>query len=59
MVINGMPVISNPFAREIRDEFHVEKSTIKKRRRNWMVVKHHIDKPGIYLMDGRVYVAHP
>lgn len=56
---DGMRVMSSPLAREVRDEYRVERSPIRKRRRNWSVVKHHIDKPCAYVLGGHTIVAHP
>jgi len=55
---NGIPIMVNELAREVRDEFKVERNPIPKRRRGWRVVKHHIDRPGCYQMGG-TFVMHP
>ena len=54
----GLKIIAHQLAREVRDEWKVEAMPIKKRRKNWRVVKHHIDRPGAYRV-GDVLYAHP
>lgn len=54
----GMRVVSHPLAREVRDEWKVEPWPIKKHRRGWRVVKHHIDRPGCYQVGDTLYM-HP
>lgn len=54
----GVTVIAHPLAREIREVWEIEKSPIKKRRRNWRVVKNVINRPGCYMMGGVMYM-HP
>jgi hypothetical protein len=56
--LHGIKIIPHPFAREVRDEWRVERHPIPKRRRQWRVVKHHIDRPGCLLMGG-VFYMHP
>lgn len=55
----GMSVVLNPLAREVRTEHRVERNAIRKRRRNWRVVVHHIDRPGCYVIGGHTLVVHP
>lgn len=55
----GLKVVSSPYAREIRDEYRVERVPIPKRRRRWRVVKHHIDRPCAYILTGGTAVLHP
>lgn len=69
MNLFGLNIVSSPYAREIRDEYRVEPNPIRKRRRNWRIVKHHIDRPAVFMintaflsLDGRggpQLVAHP
>ena len=54
----GLQIVYSPVAREVRTWFTVERTAIKKRRRGWRVVKHHIDRPGCYRM-GNTLVMHP
>lgn len=54
----GMRVVSSLLARDVRDEFRVERNPIKKRRRGWLVVKHRIDRPGCYRVGDTLYM-HP
>lgn len=54
----GMMIVEHSLAREVRDEYRVEPHPTKKRRKNWRVVKHHIDKPGAYVSGNTIY-AHP
>jgi hypothetical protein len=54
----GLQIVSAPQAREIRDEWRVERHPIKKRRRQWRVVKHRIDRPGAYQIGDVIYM-HP
>lgn len=58
MYLYGMKVVSTPLAREVRDEWRVERHPLPKRRRQWRVVKHHIDKPGCYRV-GDTFYMHP
>lgn len=58
MMLNGVQIVSTPFAREVRDEWRVERHPIPKRRRQWRVVKHHIDKPGCYRSNDTLFM-HP
>ena len=57
-MLKGMRVVSHPLAREVRDEWKVERNPIPKRRRQWRVVKHHIDRPGCYKVCDTFYM-HP
>ena len=54
----GLKIFANPLVREVRDEWTVEPMPIKKRRRNWRMVKRHIDRPSVIQM-GDVFFAHP
>lgn len=54
----GVRVIPHPLAREVRDEWRVERHPIQKKRRNWRVVKYHIDRPGCYQV-GNTFYMHP
>ena len=54
----GLLIVPHPLARERRVEWKVEPWPIKKRRRNWRVVKHHIDQPGVYQVGNTIYM-HP
>lgn len=54
----GLKIVAHPLAREVRDEWRVEAHPIRKRRRNWRVVKHHIDRPGAYQIGNTIYM-HP
>lgn len=54
----GLKIIPHALAREVRDEFRVERHPTAKRRRRWRVVKHHIDRPGCYQV-GNVLYMHP
>ena len=56
--IGGKPIYPSEFAREVRDEFRVERMPIAKRRRNWRVVKHHIDRPGCFMTANAIFM-HP
>lgn len=54
--IYGLDVVSAPMAREVRTEWRVERHPTKKRRRNWLVVKHKIDRPGMYRSGNTLFV---
>lgn len=54
----GVRVVAHPLAREVRDEWKVERHPIPKKRRQWRVVKHHIDRPGAYQIGNTIYM-HP
>lgn len=54
----GLRIVAHPLAREVRDEWRVEAMPIRKRRNNWRVVKHRIDRPGMYQVGNTIY-AHP
>lgn len=56
--LNGMNIVSHPLAREVRDEWRVERHPIPKHRRGWRVVKHRIDRPGAYMVGTTIYM-HP
>lgn len=58
MSLLGFTIIPHPLAREVRDEFRVERCQIPKRRRRWRVVKHRIDRPGAYQCGDVIYM-HP
>lgn len=58
MYLNGMQIVPHQLAREVRDEWRVEKNPIQKRRRGWRVVKHRIDRPGAYQIGNVIYM-HP
>lgn len=54
----GVKIVAHALAREVSDEWHIERHPIKKRRKNWRVVKHHIDRPGAYQVGDVIYM-HP
>ena len=54
----GLKIIASTMAREVRDEWKVERHPTLKKRRNWRVVKHHIDRAGCYRM-GNTLIMHP
>ena len=54
----GLDIVSHPLAREVRDEWKVEAHPIRKHRRNWQVVKHHVDRPCAVQVGNTIY-AHP
>ena len=56
--IYGLDVVSAPMAREVRTEWRIERNPRKKRRRNWLVVKHQIDRPAMY-RSGNTLFVHP
>ena len=53
-----MNIVPHVLAREVRDTFTIERNPIKKRRRNWRVVKHRIDRPGAFVCGDVIYM-HP
>ena len=57
-IMFGLKIVPHTLAREVRDEWRVEKHPIPKRRRKWRVVKHHIDRPGCFQMGDTLYM-HP
>jgi hypothetical protein len=57
-MLAGMRVVPHPLAREVRDEWKVERHPTPKKRRQWRVVKHHIDRPGCYQV-GDTFYMHP
>jgi hypothetical protein len=54
----GMSIVPHRLALEIRDEWRVERHPIKKKRRNWRVVKHRINRP-CAIQCGSVIYMHP
>lgn len=54
----GVKIVPHAMAREVRDEWRVEPHPTRKRRRNWRVVRHHIDRPGAYQIGSTIYM-HP
>ena len=56
--MHGLNIVLHPLAREVRDEWRVERHPIPKRRRRWRVVKHRIDRPGAYQIGNTIYM-HP
>lgn len=56
--MHGLNIVPHTLAREVRDEWKVERHTIPKRRRQWHVVKHRIDRPGAYQIGNTIYM-HP
>ena len=54
----GMNVVSTQMAREVRTEWRVERHPTKKRRKQWRVVKHEINRPCAYQSGNTIY-AHP
>ncbi len=54
----GLKIVPHSLAREVRDEWKIEACQTRKRRRNWRVVKHHIDRPGAYQIGSTIYM-HP
>lgn len=55
---NGLNIVSHPLAVSVRFESRVERHAIKKRRRNWRVVKHRIETPCAYQSGSTLYM-HP
>ena len=58
MLVNGMRIIPNPLARDVRYEWKVEPHPIPKKRKRWRVVKHYINRPGCYVMGNTLHM-HP
>lgn len=66
-ILGGVPVMISKLASEVLEEFHVERVGIRKRRRNWRVVKHYIEKPCAYMVScidfgfsgGEILIVHP
>jgi NAD-dependent oxidoreductase involved in siderophore biosynthesis len=56
--LTGMRIVPHLLAREVRDEWKVERHPIPKKRKQWSVVKHHIDRPGCYQI-GNTFYMHP
>lgn len=54
----GVNIVPHALAIEARDEWRVEAHPIRKRRRNWRVVKRHIVKPSAYQIGNTIYM-HP
>ena len=54
----GLNIVPHALAREVRDEWKVEACKTRKRRRNWRVVKHHIDRPCAWQIGNTIYM-HP
>ncbi len=54
----GLTIVPHLLARDVRDEFRIQCCCIRKRRRNWRVVKHRIDKPSAYQCGNTIYM-HP
>ena len=57
-MLGDVKIVPHALAREVRDEWMVEAHPIKKRRRNWRVVKRCIDRPGAYRVGNTIYL-HP
>ena len=58
MMWDGMNIVPHPLAREVRDEFRVERAPGRPRRRRWVVKAHRIDRPCAFVMGGTVFM-HP
>lgn len=54
----GLDIVPQPRAVRVTFEHRVERHPTKKRRRNWRVVKHRIEKPCAYQVGRTVYM-HP
>lgn len=54
----GLKIVPHFLAREIRDEYRMERSAIPKRRKAWRVIKHRIDRPCAFQAGNTIYM-HP
>lgn len=55
----GLNIVSHPLALEVRTEFKVAQwGLVRKRRRNWRVLRIEISRPGCYQSGNTLYV-HP
>ena len=54
----GFDIIVNPFCETVKVSYELRRNAIKKRRRNWSVVRVQTTEPAAYMMAGRIY-AHP
>lgn len=57
-MFNGLRIITNTLAREVRTEFKVAPWPTRKKRRGWKVQRIEINRPGCYRM-GDTLVMHP
>ena len=54
--LNGVKVVSSSLAIELTHEFRIEKHPIQKRRKQWRIVKHHIEIPKAFMINGICYM---
>ncbi len=54
----GIDIIENPLCVKVRVCFELRRHPLKKRRRNWSVVRVESTEPAVYMMAGRLFV-HP
>ena len=54
----GMKIVPHMLAREVRTEFKVARWPLRKKRRNWMVRRIDIDRPGCLRVGDTIYM-HP
>ncbi len=57
-LFNGIEIIPHQLAREVRDEWRVERHPFPKKRKQWRVVKHHVDRPGCFQIGTKLFM-HP
>lgn len=55
----GVKIISSPLAERVIVAWHVVRHPIKKRRRNWRVLRVESRMPVSYLLEDGTVVAHP
>lgn len=58
MYLLGLKIVPHQLAREVRDEWRVERHSTRKKRRNWRAVKRRIDRPGAFQVGDVIYM-HP
>jgi hypothetical protein len=58
MSFKGLNIIPHQLAIEVRTEWLVQRHPIAKKRKQWQVVKHRIDRPGCYQVGNTLYM-HP
>lgn len=55
----GLRIIESPYAIQVREYCAVEPWPIKKRRRNWTIRRHRIEKPAMLRTSDGVVIVHP
>lgn len=59
MMWQGMQIQPSVNAVTVKVWHTVERMPIRKRRRNWRVVRHSTSTPAMYVLHGKIVVCHP